>query len=99
MYTTLLFIALFYGNRKNGYLMAKETNSQQQLFASTQNSYSWKSIEQIKRGEVIVVEQQDVKILGIRKDGDYWLVSYTDPIDDKKMEQLYNATDFVYMKA
>lgn len=99
MYTALLFIALFYRNRENGYLMAKETNSQQQLFASTQNSYSWKSVEQIKRGEIIVVEQQDVKILGIRKDGDYWLVSYTDPVNEKKMEQLYNAADFVYTKA
>ena len=79
--------------------MAKDTNSQQQLFASTQNSYSWKSVEQIKRGEIIVVEQQDVKILGIRKDGDYWLVSYTDPINDKNIYFIYKASYLFYTKA
>ncbi len=79
--------------------MTKETNSQQQLFASTQNSYGWKSIQQVQRGEIIVVEQEDVKILGVKQEGDYWLASYTDPITDKKTEQLYTATDFVYAKA
>lgn len=79
--------------------MAKETNSQQQLFAAAQSTYGWKSIQQVQRGEIIVVEQQDVKILGMKQDGDYWLASYNDPITDKKTEQLYTATDFVYAKA
>ena len=99
MYTILLFMTLYSRDRKNGYSMAKETNPQQQLFAAAQSTYGWKSIQQVQRGEIIVVEQQDVKILGMKQDGDYWLASYNDPITDKKTEQLYTATDFVYAKA
>ncbi len=76
--------------------MTKETNSQQQLFAAPTTRYGWKSIQQVKRSEIIIVEQQKVKILAIRQDGDYWLASYIDPVTEKKTEQLYNATDFVY---
>jgi len=79
--------------------MTKENNSQPQLFVAPETLYSWKSIQQIKRGEIIIVEQQEVKILTTRQDGDYWLASYTDPTNDKKIEQLYNATDFVYTKS
>lgn len=79
--------------------MTKENNSQPQLFVAPETQYGWKSIQQVKRGEIIIVEQQEVKILTMRQDGDYWLTSYTDPTSDKKVEQLYNATDFVYMKS
>ncbi|GAC1359791.1 MAG: hypothetical protein NVS2B12_21090 [Ktedonobacteraceae bacterium] len=99
MYTIIFLMTLYYKNRNNGFLMTQQTNSQQQLFASDQNQYTWKSVQQMRRGEVIVVELHDVKILSTRQDGDYWLLSYTDPFSDKKTEQLYNANDFVYAKS
>ncbi len=77
--------------------MAKE-NTQQQLFGSPQNSYGWKSVQEAHRGDFIVVEQQEIRVLGVRHDGNSWFVSYTDPSSEKKVEQLYSATDFVYAK-
>jgi hypothetical protein len=79
--------------------MTQETNAQQQLFVAPETQYGWKSIQHVKRGEIIIVEQQEVKILATRQDGDYWLASYNDPTSEKKTEQLYNATDFVYTKS
>ncbi|BCL78465.1 hypothetical protein ccbrp13_09300 [Ktedonobacteria bacterium brp13] len=79
--------------------MAKGGNAQQQtLFVDTQTGYAWKSIKELQRGEAIVITDQEVRIQGIKMDEDFWSVLYTDPLNGKKIEQLYNATDFVYTR-
>jgi hypothetical protein len=81
-------------------LAKQESAQQQQLFAQSQpqTRYGWKSITKIQRGEIIVVMEQEVKILGLKEDNDSWTVSYTDPTTGKKTEQIYNAIDSVYAK-
>lgn len=79
--------------------MAKGGNTQQQtLFVDTQTGYAWKSIKELQRGDAIVITDQEVRIQGIKMDEDFWSVLYTDPLNGKKVEQLYNATDFVYAR-
>jgi len=79
--------------------MAKGGNAQQQtLFVDTQIGYTWKSIKELQRGDAIVITDQEVRIQGIKMDEDFWSVLYTDPLNGKKVEQLYNATDFVYAR-
>ena len=79
-------------------MASKENAHQQQLFASSQNQYGWKSIKELYRGEIIVITDQEVKVQNIKTDEDFWLVTYTDPNGGKKVEQLYSATDSVYAK-
>ena len=79
--------------------MAKGGNTQQQtLFVDTQTGYAWKSIKELQRSDAIVITDQEVRIQGIKMDEDFWSVLYTDPLNGKKVEQLYNATDFVYTR-
>ena len=79
--------------------MAKQGAAQQQpLFAHTQTRYEWKSVKEVQRGDIIVVMEEEVKILGIKMDDDNFLISYTDTSTGKKVEQLYNAIDSVYVR-
>lgn len=79
--------------------MTKGGNAQQQtLFVDTQTRYAWKSIKELQHGEAIVITDREVRIHGIKMDEDFWLVLYSDPLNGKKVEQLYNATDFVYTR-
>ncbi|GCE22630.1 hypothetical protein [Dictyobacter kobayashii] len=71
---------------------------QQLLFASQQTIYVWKNVQLIERGSVIIVMQEEVRVLGVRRDSDYLFLSYTDPISGTKTEQLFNLTDYVYLK-
>jgi hypothetical protein len=74
----------------------KKLADQQALFDAP--GYGWKSVQQIERHDMMVVSQQEVKILGIRQDGGVWWVSYIDPETDVKTEQFYNAQDFIYVR-
>ena len=76
----------------------RDDASQQQLFASSQTRYGWRSVQQLQRGQCIVVMQKVVKVLGVRHEGDECFVSYTDPDSGKKVEQLYSNHDFVYVQ-
>ena len=75
-----------------------ETAHQQSLFIETQTRYGWKSIKDLQRNDLIVISDKEVKIQNIKRDGDFWQVSYADPQSGEKAEQLYTETDFVYSR-
>jgi hypothetical protein len=82
-------------------MVEKSTRKQQQqlLFARQQTKYAWKNVQLIQRGEIIVVMQEEVRILGMKPDADdCLLLSYTDPITSAKTEQIFNHTDYVYTR-
>ncbi len=81
--------------------MSNETNNPQQpvLLATPQTTYIWKAVQEVKRGDVIVIANEEVKVLGIRSDTMDIFLAYTDPQSGKKVEQLYRPHDFVYCKA
>jgi hypothetical protein len=81
-------------------MVEKSTRQQQQLlFARQQTAYTWKNVQAIQRGMVIVIMQEDVRVLGVKPDDDDCLfLSYTDPLTNTKTEQLFNHTDYVYTK-
>lgn len=73
--------------------------NQQLLFARQQSKYAWKNVQLIQRDAIIVVMQEEVRILGMKPDDDdCLLLSYTDPVTSNKTEQLFNHTDYVYTK-
>lgn len=79
--------------------MAKNDSAQQQqLFIDTETKYGWKSVKEIQRGDLIVIMDLEVKIQQIKTDEDFWSVTYHDPLSEKKVEQLFTATDWVYAK-
>jgi hypothetical protein len=71
---------------------------QHMLFARQQTAYTWKNVQLVERGNIIIVMQEEVRVLGIRKDSDYLYLSYTDPVSGTKTEQLFNLADYVYLK-
>lgn len=80
-------------------MVEKSTQQQQLLFARQQTTYAWKNVQSIRRGMIIVIMQEEVRVLGIRPDNDdYLFLSYTDPITNTRTEQLFNHTDYVYTK-
>lgn len=80
-------------------MVEKSTQQQQLLFARQQTTYAWKNVQSIQRGMIIVVMQEEVRVLGTKPDNDdYLFLSYTDPITNTKTEQLFNHTDYVYTK-
>ena len=79
--------------------MARQEKTQQQhLFTETQAQYGWKSITDVQKGDTIVIIDQELKVLGMKTEENTWFLSYTDPETNKKVEQLYNANDFVYTR-
>jgi len=80
--------------------MVKEENVQQQLFAHPDNDqYAWKSIQQITRGSIIVVQQQETKVSNIKQSGNDWIVTFADPTTGEKTEQIYSDHDSLYAKS
>ena len=58
----------------------KSTQEQQLLFARQQHTYAWKNVQLVQRGSIIVVMQEEVRVLGMKQDDDdCLLLSYTDP--------------------
>ncbi|GCF09639.1 hypothetical protein [Dictyobacter arantiisoli] len=71
---------------------------QQLLFARSQTKYAWKNVQSVERGNFIVIKQEEVRILGLKPDNDFLMLSYTDPVSGTKAEQLFNLTDYVYTR-
>ncbi|GCE30545.1 hypothetical protein KDA_60290 [Dictyobacter alpinus] len=71
---------------------------QHMLFAQQQTTYAWRNVQLIDRGSIIIVMQEEVRVLGSRQDSDCLYLSYTDPVSGTKTEQLFNLTDYVYLK-
>lgn len=71
---------------------------QQLLFARQQTTYAWRNVRSVTRDSIIIVMQQEVRVLGVRQDSDDVFLSYTDPVSGTKTEQLFNLADYVYLK-
>lgn len=76
----------------------REQQQQQLLFARQQTIYAWRNVRSVARDNVIIIMQQEVRVLGVRQDNDDVFISYTDPTSGTKTEQLFNLTDYVYLK-
>ncbi|GCE08526.1 hypothetical protein [Dictyobacter aurantiacus] len=76
----------------------RQEQQQQLLFARQQTTYTWRNVRSVARDNVIIIMQQEVRVLGVRQDSDDVFVSYTDPSTGTKTEQLFNLTDYVYLK-
>ncbi len=75
-----------------------ERKKKRQSFAKPVITYGWSSITQIEKGTTIVVNGQDVKVVTIVEKIDEWWLGYIDPETGKKVEELYQITDFIYIK-
>ncbi|GHO83751.1 hypothetical protein [Dictyobacter formicarum] len=79
--------------------ISRQRQEQQQLlFARQQTTYAWRNVRTVVRDNVIIVMQQEVRVLGVRRDSDFVFLSYTDPTSGTKTEQLFNLADYVYLK-
>jgi hypothetical protein len=74
------------------------SDQQAQLFATQQNVFGWKSVLQAKRGDIIVVMNEEVKLLNVRQSGDELILVYNDPVTNNRVEQLYRAHDSIYCR-
>jgi hypothetical protein len=63
-----------------------------------QPSYAWQPVTTAHKGTVMVVMNEEVTVLGVREEEDCIFLAYVDPASGKKIEQLYNHQDFVYVK-
>lgn len=79
--------------------MSKKKGEQQpQLFATY--SYEWKSIQQIKVKDSIVIGDEEARVSSIKQEeaGMSWLVTYVVLSTNEKGEQIYFAHDFIYTR-
>lgn len=78
---------------------ATTTNAayQVQLFGNQEKLYDWRPVQDAHKGMVIVTQNESVTVLAVRQDDDCIYLTYTEP-GAGKTEQLYNLTDYVYMK-
>ncbi|SRR6266567_1565484 len=78
-------------------MKAKKNRAQQHMLFDAPR-YGWKSVQEVARGDLMVVAGEDASILGICQDGGFWVVSYVDPDTRAKTEQFYNAQDSIYVQ-
>jgi hypothetical protein len=60
--------------------------------------YGWQPVQEARKGMVMVVMSEAVKVLDVRQDEDCIYLSYTDPGTGKRTEQLYSHTDSIFVK-
>ena len=60
--------------------------------------YEWKSVREVERGDSIVVAQLETLVLGVRQQEGSWWISYSHPRTGTKVEEIYTANDFLYMR-
>jgi hypothetical protein len=63
-----------------------------------QPSYQWQPVTTAHKGTVMVVMNEEVTISAVREEDDCIFLAYVDPVSEKKVEQLYNHQDFIYVK-
>lgn len=79
--------------------MPRKRDEQQPALFSTYH-YEWRSIQQLKPKDILVIADEEARVSAIKHDeADMsWLVSYTNLSTNEKGEQLYFAHDFVYVR-
>jgi hypothetical protein len=60
--------------------------------------YGWREVQEARKGTIMVVMSEDVKVLDVRRDNDSIYLAYNDPETGKKTEQLYSHTDSIFVK-
>src|SRR6266513_2460816 len=78
-------------------MKAKRKQAEQHILFDAPR-YGWKSIQEVARGDLMVVAGEDAPILSIRQDEGFWVVSYVDPDTRAKTEQFYHAQDSLYVR-
>ena len=78
--------------------MQREQVEQHSLLVAPATSYGWKRVQQVKRGDLIVIADQEVKVLTVKQDREIWWISFTDPTTGSKREQFYSSGDSVYSR-
>jgi len=71
---------------------------QHELFGTPQTRYGWQLVTDAHKGSIIVTQNEEVIVSGVRQDENCVYLTYTEPGTGKKNEQLYNLTDYVYAK-
>ncbi|GHO46235.1 hypothetical protein [Ktedonospora formicarum] len=76
----------------------RKSEQQPQLFATY--SYSWKSIQQLKIKDIIVVGDEEARVNVIKQDEEEvsWLVTYVILQSNERGEQIYFAHDNIYAR-
>ncbi len=79
-------------------MATKKKRGSQQIPLFDAPRYGWKSVQEVKRGDSIVVAEQETLVTVVRQQDGCWWVNYTHPRTGVKTEELYTANDFVFMR-
>jgi len=79
-------------------MATKKKRGSQQIPLFDAPRYGWKSVREAKHGDSIVVAGQETLLTAVRQQEGCWWVSYSHPMTGIKTEELYGASDFVFMR-
>lgn len=79
-------------------MATKKKRDSQQVALFDTHRYGWKSVREVKRDDSIVVAEQEISVTAVRQQDGCWWVSYTHPTTSVKIEELYTASVFVFMR-